>query len=60
MEDVEDPLAAKVQSLSDLELAAVICLVAEQHCIIESEQELLNDVGKELELVGGQRWSDMD
>jgi hypothetical protein len=53
MEVAEDPFAVKVQALGDLELAVVICIVAEQHCIIESEQELLNDVGKELELVGG-------
>jgi hypothetical protein len=50
MEVAEDPFAVKVQALGDLELAVVICIVAEQHCII--------DVGKELELVGGLDWSD--
>jgi hypothetical protein len=58
MDDAEDSLAVKVQALSDLELAVVICIVAGQHCIIESEHELLNDVGKELELVGGLLCSD--
>ena len=52
MEEVEDPIAIKVQALSDLELAALICLVADQHCIIESGQSLLKDVEEELRLVG--------
>jgi hypothetical protein len=52
MEAIEDPVALKVQALGDLELAVLICLVAEQHCIIETEQNLLNDVEKELRLVG--------
>jgi hypothetical protein len=51
MEEIEDRVALKVQALSDLELAVLICLVADQHCIIEIEQNLLNDVEKELRLV---------
>lgn len=51
MEDIDDRIANKVQALSDLELAALICLVAEQHCIIEAEEGLLYDVGKEIKLV---------
>jgi hypothetical protein len=51
MEEVEDQLAAKVQALSDLELAVLICLVADQHCIIESDLNQLNDIEKELKLV---------
>jgi hypothetical protein len=51
MEEVEDPIAVKVQALSDLELAALICLVADQHCIIETEHDLLKDVEEELRLV---------
>jgi hypothetical protein len=51
MEKVEDRLAVKVQALSDLELAVLICLVADQHCIIESDLNLLNDIEEELKLV---------
>jgi hypothetical protein len=58
MEEVEDELAIKVQALSDLELAVLICLVADQHCIIEADEDLINDVEKELELVSGIcKWS---
>ncbi|KAI8932240.1 hypothetical protein NX059_011119 [Plenodomus lindquistii] len=44
-------VAEKVQMLGDLELATLICLVAEQHCIIEADQELIDDVQEELKLV---------
>lgn len=52
MEASEDRITEKVQSLSDLELAVLICLVADQHCIIEAERELTHDVVEELKLVG--------
>jgi hypothetical protein len=52
MEASEDRVPEKVQSLSDLELAVLICLVADQHCIIEAERELTRDVVEELKLVG--------
>lgn len=51
MDEPEEPIALKVQTLSDLELAVLICFVAEQHCIIETEEELTNDVAEELKLV---------
>jgi hypothetical protein len=54
MDESEDPIALKVQTLSDLELAVLICFVAEQHCIIKTEEELTNDVAEELKLV---KWS---
>ena len=55
MEASEDHVIEKVQSLSDLELAVLICLVADQHCIIEAERELTRDVVEELKLVGSSR-----
>jgi hypothetical protein len=55
MEASEDHVTEKVQSLSDLELAVLICLVADQHCIIEAERELTRDVVEELKLVGSSR-----
>lgn len=51
MEKANDRLVEKVQALSDIELAVLVCLVAEQHCIIEAEKEGLNDVQEELKLV---------
>lgn len=51
MEDAGDRLVEKVQTLSDIELAVLICLVADQHCIIETERDLLEDVQQELKLV---------
>lgn len=51
MEEAGDRIAEKVQGLSDLELAVLVCLVAEQHCIIEAEKKEVNDVQEELKLV---------
>lgn len=51
MEESDDRLVEKVQTLSDLELAALVCLIAEQHCIIETERQLLDIVESELKLV---------
>jgi len=42
----------KIQTLGDIELATLICLVADQHCIIETEQACLDHVQDELRLVG--------
>lgn len=51
MDGHSDALASKVQALGDLELAVLVCLVADQHCIVETEKELLHGVGEELKLV---------
>lgn len=40
-----------VQELSDLELAVLICLVAQEHCIIDTEPDALEDLSQELQLV---------
>ncbi|KAI9777828.1 MAG: hypothetical protein M1839_008505 [Geoglossum umbratile] len=45
-----EPLLEKVHSLSDLELAALICLVANQHCIIKTEEETVEVLAQELRL----------
>jgi hypothetical protein len=44
-------LLDKVHDLSDLELAALICLVAQEHCIIDTDPDVLDDLVQELELV---------
>ncbi|KAH7138768.1 hypothetical protein B0J11DRAFT_515242 [Dendryphion nanum] len=41
----------KVQALSNIELAVLICLVADQHCIIECEERALDELGREISLV---------
>jgi hypothetical protein len=44
-------LVERVQSLSDLELATLLCLIAKQHCCIEVEDDLVDDLAHELALV---------
>lgn len=57
MEGERDRLVEKVQTLSDLELAVLVCLVADQHCIIQTEGRLLDIVEQELKLVS---WMPID
>lgn len=40
-----------VPDLTDLELAVLLCLVAQQHCLITTEDELLDDLAAELALI---------
>jgi hypothetical protein len=47
----DEELLDKVQDLSDLELAALLCLVAQEHCIIDTEPDSLDDLVLELQLV---------
>jgi hypothetical protein len=51
MDGENDRLAKKIQYLSDIELAVLVCLVADQHCIIKTERNLLDAVARELRLV---------
>ncbi|KAH8668170.1 hypothetical protein BGZ60DRAFT_45069 [Tricladium varicosporioides] len=46
-----ESLIDKVHDLSDLELAALICLVAKEHCIIDTEPVALDELVQELELI---------
>ncbi|OWP07271.1 hypothetical protein B2J93_2044 [Marssonina coronariae] len=46
-----ETLIQKVHDLSDLELAAVICLVAQEHCILDTEPDAIDDLVQELQLV---------
>jgi len=46
-----DELLEKVHDLSDVELAALICLVAKEHCIIDTEPDAIDELVQELELV---------
>jgi len=47
----DEALLDKVQDLSDLELAALLCFIAEEHCIIDTEPDALDDLVEELKLV---------
>lgn len=47
----DESLITKVQNLSDLELAALICLIAQEHCIIDTDPNVLDDLVQELQLV---------
>lgn len=47
----DDSLIGKIHDLSDLELAALICLVAKEHCIIDTVPDALDELVDELELV---------
>lgn len=54
MDDEVDPatIVSKIQDLSDLELATLLCFVADQHCcIVQADEDQLDRVGRELELV---------
>jgi hypothetical protein len=55
MED--SSLIAKIQQLTDLELALLVSLVAGQHCLIEAEHEALNQLQQEIQLVGSKAQS---
>lgn len=44
-------LVERVQGLTDIELAVLLSLVAGQHCIIETEEELIDSLAEELQLV---------
>jgi hypothetical protein len=39
------------QQLSDLEVALFLCLVAREHCLIETTSHCIHDLAKELALV---------
>lgn len=51
MDDETSRLVNKVQELGDIELAALLCLIAQEHCIIEADEEELENVEQELGLV---------
>jgi len=46
-----DEILEKVHDLSDVELAALICLIAQEHCIIDTEPDSIDELVRELELV---------
>jgi hypothetical protein len=51
MEDVKSQFAEKILDLNDLELAALTCLVASEHCIVYAPSESLDVVADEIQEV---------
>lgn len=47
----ESALIESIQDLTDLELALLLGLTAGEHCIIQTEDEVLDPVEEELQLV---------
>ncbi|KAK3937652.1 hypothetical protein QBC46DRAFT_392073 [Diplogelasinospora grovesii] len=47
----EDQLLRKIHSLSDLELAALLCLIAREHCLISTTIDSVDELTEELGLV---------
>lgn len=42
---------SKIQELTDVELALLLCLLADQHCIIETNEGNLDSLEEEIVLV---------
>jgi hypothetical protein len=47
----DSSIADIARQLSDLEVALFLCLVAREHCLIETTSHCINDLAKELALV---------
>ena len=47
----DEQLLDKIHSLSDLELAALLCLIAREHCLIATEPDSVDELAEELRLV---------
>ncbi|KAI1864598.1 uncharacterized protein JN550_008885 [Neoarthrinium moseri] len=47
----DEDLLRKIHGLGDLDLAALLCLINREHCIISTEPEALDDLVDELQLV---------
>ncbi|KAI3334329.1 hypothetical protein F4824DRAFT_211732 [Ustulina deusta] len=47
----DEDLVHKVRELGDIDLAALLCLISREHCIISTNAEYLNDLTVELQLV---------
>lgn len=59
----DEDLLHRVHSLSDLELAQLLCLISRQHALISTVPDVLDDLVEELQLVRrrlrGDGYSDM-
>ncbi|KAK8041311.1 hypothetical protein PG994_014318 [Apiospora phragmitis] len=53
----DEELQQKIHGLGDLDLAALLCLMSREHCIISTEPESLDDLVEELQLVAAQTFN---
>ncbi|KAI0600416.1 hypothetical protein F4775DRAFT_62902 [Biscogniauxia sp. FL1348] len=54
---VDEELLRKVQDLGDLDLAALLCLISREHCIVSTEAPSLDDLVAELQLVASRSFN---
>jgi len=47
----DESLLEKVHNLSDLELAALLCLISREHCLISTSEDAVDELVEELQLV---------
>ncbi|KAL2197387.1 hypothetical protein P885DRAFT_35161 [Corynascus similis CBS 632.67] len=53
----DQQLLDKVHSLSDLELAALLCLIAREHCLISTEPDSVDELAEELRLIASKTFN---
>ncbi|KAK4203342.1 hypothetical protein QBC40DRAFT_318038 [Triangularia verruculosa] len=53
----DEQLLDKIQSLSDLELATLLCLVAREHCLIGTLPDYVDELAEELRLVASKTFN---
>ncbi|KAK4171568.1 hypothetical protein QBC36DRAFT_391043 [Triangularia setosa] len=53
----DERLLDKIQSLSDLELATLLCLVAREHCLIGTLPDYVEELAEELRLVASKTFN---
>ena len=46
-----DVILDNIEELSDTEIAVLLCLIAREHCVIEGNESLLDDLAQEVGLV---------
>ncbi|KAL2135203.1 hypothetical protein VTI74DRAFT_9409 [Chaetomium olivicolor] len=53
----DEQLLDKIQNLSDLELAVLLCLIAREHCLISTEPDSVDELAEELRLVASKTFN---
>ena len=53
----DEQLLDKIHSLSDLELAALLCLIAREHCLIATEPDSVDELADELRLAASKTFN---
>ncbi|KAI0112693.1 hypothetical protein F4776DRAFT_346490 [Hypoxylon sp. NC0597] len=53
----DEDLLSRIHGLEDLDLAALLCLISREHCIVSTEPDELDNLVEELRLVASQTFS---